>query len=123
MVVSLAGTLNLKFMDLEGRDQIIKIQLPDYILANFIQVADKPRVALISGNMMLYDDKNRLKSVIIINGLQKVSSFFSLSTSYEPNLTGENLIDGVIYKQAVNGGSKVKLPTVLEDLELLTDDM
>ena len=37
-------------------------------------------------------------------------------------MTGENLIDGMIYKQ-VAGGSSKPLPNVLEDLLPLTDDM
>lgn len=55
MRIRLLGTLNVKFLDLEGNDQLIKIQLPDYILANYIRVEGKPQVSLISGNMVLVD--------------------------------------------------------------------
>ena len=49
MMISLLGTLFVKFLDIEGNNQTIKIQLPDYVLANFIHVEGKPRVSLISG--------------------------------------------------------------------------
>ena len=68
-LVTLAGNLTIKFEGNQGQEQIINIQLPDYVLANYISVGGKPRVALISGNMVLKDDKNSLKSVIMINGL------------------------------------------------------
>ena len=58
MFISLLGTLNVKFSDIEGKDQTIKVQLPDYVLANFIQEEGKPRVALIDGNMTLVDETN-----------------------------------------------------------------
>lgn len=60
------------------------------MLANFIAEEDKPRVALINGNMSLVDEANDLKAVIIVKGLVKKSSLFS--TSYEPNLNGETAL-------------------------------
>lgn len=97
MYISLLGALTVQFSDIEGRDQTIKVQLPDYVLANFIAEEGKPRFALISGNMSLVDESNNLKAAIIIRGMVKKSSLFS--TTYEPNLTGEKLIEGVIYRQ------------------------
>lgn len=96
--ISLIGRLNLKYKDHEGNDQSIKLQLPDYVLANYISADGKPRVSLINGPMVLIDEKNALKSVIFINGLVKKKSLFQ--TSYEPNQgkTGVPLIDGIIYK-------------------------
>jgi hypothetical protein len=84
MIISLLGTLTLKFLDIEGDNQSINIQLPDYVLANYIYTEGKPRVSLISGSMVLVDEKNGFKSVIFIRGLVKKKSF--LQTSYEPNL-------------------------------------
>ena len=107
MLISLLGTLNVKFADIEGRDQTIKVQLPDYVLANFIAEENKPRVALINGPMSLIDESNNLKSVIIIHGLVKKSSLFS--TTYEPNLTGEKLIEGKIYRRK-ESKKQIKLP-------------
>jgi len=76
MIISLVGTLTVKFYDVEGNDQYVKVQLPDFILANFIHVEGKPRVSLISGPMVLYDEKNQLKSVTFIKGLIKKKSLF-----------------------------------------------
>jgi hypothetical protein len=91
----------VKFLDIEGNDQLIKIQLPNYVLANFIHVEGKPRVSLISGEMVIKDEGNSLKSVILVRGLLKKKSLFS--TTYEPNVKqsnkpNEKLIDGIIYK-------------------------
>jgi hypothetical protein len=76
MMISLLGTIFVKFLDIEGNNQTIQIQLPDYVLANFIHVEGKPRVSLISGSMVLHDEKNSLKSVIFIRGLLKKKSLF-----------------------------------------------
>ena len=84
MIISLLGTLTIKFLDIEGNNQSIKIQLPDYVLANYIHVEGKPRVSLISGKMVLEDERNALKSVIFIRGLLKKKSLFQ--TTYEPNV-------------------------------------
>ena len=103
MVITLLGTLNVKFLDIEGNDQTIKIQLPDYVLANFIHVEGKPRMSLISGTMVLSDEINLLKSVIKIKGLVKKKTMFT--TTYEPNIPKkkeDNLIEGIIYKQKTN---------------------
>ena len=56
MIISMLGILNLKFNDIEGNNQTIKIQLPDFILANYIATDGKPRVSLINGNMVLVDE-------------------------------------------------------------------
>mmetsp|Transcript_16506 Transcript_16506/g.28032 ORF Transcript_16506/g.28032 Transcript_16506/m.28032 type:complete len:322 (+) Transcript_16506:571-1536(+) len=113
MMISLLGTLAVKFKDVEGNDQTIKIQLPDYVLANYIHVEGKPRVALISGTMVLEDEKNALKSVIFVRGLIKKKSLFQ--TSYEPNVMTpqemktkpphERLIQGIIYKLSGKAGA------------------
>jgi hypothetical protein len=65
-------------------------------LANYIYTEGKPRVSLISGNMVLVDEKNGFKSVIFIRGLIKKKTLFQ--TSFEPNINGEKLIEGIIYK-------------------------
>jgi hypothetical protein len=101
MIISLDGTLNVKFLDISGNDQVIKIQLPSYVLANFIHVEGKPRVSLISGPMVLEDIGSQLKSVIFVRGLLKKKGLFS--TTFEPNMgksnkKDEKLIDGIIYK-------------------------
>ena len=76
MKISLLGTISVRFTDNQGEDQVIKIQLPDYVLANYISVEGKPRVSLISGSMILEDLSNNLKSVIFIRGLIKKKSLF-----------------------------------------------
>ena len=42
MMISLLGTINVKFLDIEGDNQTISIQLPSYVLANFMRVEGKP---------------------------------------------------------------------------------
>ena len=42
MMISLLGTINVKFLDIEGNNQTISIQLPSYVLANFMRVEGKP---------------------------------------------------------------------------------
>jgi hypothetical protein len=76
MKISLLGTITVTFTDIQGNDQVINIQLPDYILANYIAVEGKPRVSLISGSMVLEDLTNKLKSVIFIRGLIKKKTLF-----------------------------------------------
>ena len=119
MIISLLGTLTLKFLDIEGDNQSIKIQLPDYVLANYIYTERKPRVSLISGSMVLVDDKNGFKSVIFIRGLIKKKSLFQ--TSFEPNLqkNGEKLIEGIIYKinESISKKGLKKVYEKLDDLE------
>jgi len=78
MHISLPGRLTLKYKDIEGNDQSIQLQLPDYVLANFISADGKPRVSLINGPMVLVDEKNAMKSVIFISGLIKKKSLSSL---------------------------------------------
>lgn len=46
--------------------------------------------------MVLVDEKNGFKSVIFIRGLIKKKTLFQ--TSFEPNINGEKLIEGIIYK-------------------------
>ena len=128
MKISLLGTISVRFTDNQGEDQVIKIQLPDYILANYISVEGKPRVSLISGSMVLEDQLNNLKSVIFIRGLIKKKSLFQ--TTYEPNIqtSGKNdkntekLIEGIIYKikkdsQKKKNSSKIENLKGLQDVE------
>jgi hypothetical protein len=73
-------------------------------------VDGKPRVALLSGTLVLVDQTNLLKSVVLIRGLIKKKSFFH--TTYEPNVLSleemqqkppnERLIQGIIYKLSQN---------------------
>ena len=46
--------------------------------------------------MVLVDEKNGFKSVIFIRGLIKKKTLFQ--TSFEPNINGKKLIEGIIYK-------------------------
>ena len=66
LVVTLIGSLLVKF-----KDQSIRIQLPEYVLSNYINVDGKPRVALINGPLVLSDDANNFKAAINIKGLVK----------------------------------------------------
>ena len=74
MIISLLGTLTLKFLDIEGDNQSIKIQLPDYVLANYIYTERKPRVSLISGSMVLVDEMD-IFCLVVVDLLPPLPSF------------------------------------------------
>ena len=67
-VISLLGALNVKFFDLEGEEQIVKIQFPDFVISGYIYVG-QPRMVLIDGPLVLYDKENALKAVVFFSGL------------------------------------------------------
>lgn len=71
------GTLKVKFFDLEGDEQIIDIQLPEYVLANYYYVG-KSSMVMINGPLVVVDKKNSLKSVILFKGLTKQSNMCGL---------------------------------------------
>jgi len=52
-------------------DQEVKIQLPEYVLSNYINIDGKPRIALINGPLVLQDTQHNIKAVIMIRGLIK----------------------------------------------------
>ena len=76
---------------------MITIQLPEYVLSNYINVDGKARVSLINGPLVVYDKKESLKCVTIVKGLVKKRVMFS--TTVVAN-TEENakMLDGIIYK-------------------------
>lgn len=65
-IVTLIGCIIVDF-----DDQKVKIQLPEYVLSNFINIDGKPRIALINGPLVIRDDENNLKAVVAIKGLIK----------------------------------------------------
>ena len=65
-IVTLIGCI---FVDFD--DQKVKIQLPEYVLSNYINIDGKPRIALINGPLVIRDDENNLKAVVAIKGLIK----------------------------------------------------
>ena len=76
---------------------MIQIQLPEYVLSNFINIDGKPRVSLVNGPLVVYDKEEGLKSVTIVRGLIKKRYLFS--TSYVANTDEDaKILDGIIYK-------------------------
>ena len=74
----LLGNLNVQFFSPdEDEDQLINIQLPEYVLSNYINVDGKARVSLINGPLVCYDEQDNLKSVTIVRGLIKKRVMFS----------------------------------------------
>jgi hypothetical protein len=65
-IVTLIGCISVDF-----DDQKVKIQLPEYVLSNYINIDGKPRIALINGPLVIRDDENNLKAVVAIKGLIK----------------------------------------------------
>ena len=85
----------------EFDDQKVMIQLPEYVLSNYINIDGKPRIALINGPLVLVDNENNLKSVIMIKGL--VKKRVMLNQVWQANITEAgkkhaDMIEGVIYK-------------------------
>jgi len=98
LITHLLGNLNVQFFSPdEDVDQLIQIQLPEYVLSNYINVDGKARVSLINGPLVVYDEDDSLKSVTIVRGLIKKRVMFS--TTVVAN-TDENsrMLDGIIYK-------------------------
>ena len=97
LIIQLPGVLRVKFEDLEGTDQVVEIQLPEYVLSGYYYIG-KPSMILINGPLVVVDKKNSLKSVVLFNGLSK-SSLFSLFQEFEPNTKPSmKVVQGLIYK-------------------------
>ncbi|TNV83086.1 hypothetical protein FGO68_gene1895 [Halteria grandinella] len=97
LVIALPGHLRVKFVDLEGQDQEVEIQLPEYVLSGYYYVG-KPSMILINGPLVVVDKKNRIKSVVLFNGLTK-DSFSLLSSELTPNTKNSmQMVQGLIYK-------------------------
>ena len=91
------GSLKVKFFDLEGNDQVVTIQLPEYVLSGYIYVG-KPSMIMINGPLVVVDKKNSLKAVVLFHGLTKESSLLQ-SDKMNPNTKNDmNMVSGLIYK-------------------------
>ena len=64
LVIGLPGVLRVRFPNMEGDDQIVEIQLPEYVLSEYYYVG-KPSMILINGPLVVVDKKNQLKSVVL----------------------------------------------------------
>jgi hypothetical protein len=98
LITHLLGNLNIQFYSPDDDiDQTIQVQLPEFVLSNYINVDGKARVSLINGPLVLYDKAEQLKSVTIIKGLVKKRHLFS--TKIVANTDEESkILDGIIYK-------------------------
>ena len=79
------------------------------MLSNYINVDGKARVSLINGPLVVYDEVERHKAVILIKGLVKKRSM--LSTAWVANTNpkpGSDILQGVIYK--VKAGAAGRVP-------------
>lgn len=70
LVVSLLGSLKVKFFDLEGEWQVVEIQLPNFVISNYLYVG-KQQYVLASGPLVLEDQDNALRAVVFFQGLIK----------------------------------------------------
>lgn len=75
MIIALPGVLKVKFFDIENEDQVVEIQLPEYVLSGYYYVG-KPSMILINGPLVVVDKRNQIKAVVLFNGLVKEKSFF-----------------------------------------------
>lgn len=81
---------------MEGQDQEVEIQLPEYVLSGYYYVG-KPSMILINGPLVVVDKKNRIKSVVLFNGLIKDLSL--LGSELTPNTKNSmQMVQGLIYK-------------------------
>jgi len=76
LVIGLPGVLKVRFFNMEGEDQVVEIQLPEYVLSEYYYVG-KPSMILINGPLVVVDKKNHLKSVVLFQGLTKESSILA----------------------------------------------
>jgi hypothetical protein len=76
LVIGLPGVLKVRFFNMEGEDQIVEIQLPEYVLSEYYYVG-KPSMILINGPLVVVDKKNHLKSVVLFQGLTKENSILA----------------------------------------------
>jgi len=98
LITHLLGNLSVQFFSPdEDVDQLIQIQLPEYVLSNYINVDGKARVSLINGPLVVYDEDESLKSVTIVRGLIKKRVMFSSTVVANTN-EDSKMLDGIIYK-------------------------
>lgn len=64
LIIGLPGVLRVKFFNMENEDQIVEIQLPEYVLSGYYYVG-KPSMILINGPLVIVDKLNKLKSVVL----------------------------------------------------------
>ena len=65
----------MKFFNMEDDDQVVEIQLPEYVLSGYYYVG-KPSMILINGPLVVIDKKNQIKAVVLFKGLVKELSMF-----------------------------------------------
>ena len=96
LILALPGVLKVKFFDIENEDQVVEIQLPEYVLSGYYYVG-KPSMILINGPLVVVDKRNQIKAVVLFNGLVKEKSFFR--DGLTPNMKNNmNMVQGLIYK-------------------------
>jgi hypothetical protein len=71
-IVTLVGNIYVSF-----DDQKVQIQLPEYVLSNYINIDGKPRITLINGPLCIVDNDHNLKAVVNIKGLVKKRVMFN----------------------------------------------
>jgi len=104
LITHLLGNINVQFKSSYGADQIVNIQLPEYVLSNYINVDGKARVSLINGPMVLYDEEEQYKAVILVKGL--IKKRVMLSSTWVANTNPKSdILQGLIYK--AKSGKKV----------------
>lgn len=57
MIIALPGVIKVKFFDSEDNEQVVEIQLPEYVLSGYYYVG-KPSMILINGPLVVVDKKN-----------------------------------------------------------------
>jgi len=97
LIIALPGVLKVRYRDAEGgEDQIVEIQLPEYVLSGYYYVG-KPSMILINGPLVVIDKRNQIKAVVLFNGLLRERSIFR--DGLNPNTQNSmKMVQGLIYK-------------------------
>ena len=97
LIIGMPGVLKVRFFDLEGDDQVVEIQLPEYVLSGYYYIG-KPSMILINGPLVVVDKKNKLKAVVLFNGLTREKSLL-FNEKLNPNTKNDmSMVTGLIYK-------------------------
>ena len=61
LVIRLPGVLKVRFFNMEGEDQVVEIQLPEYVLSEYYYVG-RPSMILINGPLVVVDPSSSSKA-------------------------------------------------------------
>jgi len=99
LYVPLEGRLSVQFKSMEGKHQVIDIQLPSFVHTNYFYSGRGHKYMLIDGPLVVRDKGNELKAVVFAKGMVKQRNFclVSLVPNTKPQKNRKK-IEGLMYK-------------------------